>query len=38
MRDPFILRAQDHYGPLYLWEGHEVLELNSDQLCVKVSL
>jgi hypothetical protein len=38
MRDPFISRAEGHYGHVYLWEGHEVLELNSNQLCVKVSL
>ena len=38
MRDPFTSRAAGHYGHFYLWEGHEVIELNSEQLTVKVSL
>lgn len=38
MRDPFISRAQGHFGRVYQWEGHEVLELNSHQLCVKISV
>jgi hypothetical protein len=38
MRDPFAARATGHYGHLYTWEGHEIIELNSPELLVKVSL
>ena len=38
MRDPFSARPTGHYGHLYSWEGHEVVELNSPELLVKVSL
>lgn len=38
MRDPFSSRAIGHFGRLYVWEGHQILELNSAQLLVKVSI
>jgi hypothetical protein len=38
MRDPFISRSTGHFGRLYKWEGHEVIELNSQELIVKISL
>lgn len=37
-RDPFIRRAHGHYGRLALWEGHEIVELNSPDVHLKVSL
>lgn len=38
MRDPFISRPAGHYGRHYQWEGHEIIELNSAELTVKISL
>ena len=37
-RDPFIRRASGHFGRLGLWEGHEIVEMSSPQLHLKVSL
>lgn len=37
MRDPFISRAEGHHGRFYRWEGHDIIELNSLELVVKVS-
>lgn len=37
MRDPFSSRATGHFGRVYTWEGHEIIELNSAQLSVKIS-
>ena len=38
MRDPFISRPTGHYGRFYQWEGHELLELNSAHLTIKISI
>lgn len=38
MHDPFLSRSSGHYGRRYLWEGHEIIELNSAELTVKISL
>lgn len=38
MRDPFITRATGHFGRLINWEGHDVIELNSKELQVRISL
>ena len=37
-RDPFVRRVSGHFGRLSRWEGHEIIELNSPALHVKVSL
>jgi hypothetical protein len=37
-RDPFTRRASGHYGRLALWEGHEIVEMTSPQIHLKVSL
>lgn|GEM_PF-2530583 len=37
-RDPFIRRASGHYGRLTLWEGHEIVEMTSPEIHLKVSL
>ncbi|MDP1720854.1 MAG: DUF4432 family protein [Candidatus Nanopelagicaceae bacterium] len=37
-RDPFTRRATGHYGRLALWEGHEILEMTSPDIHLKVSL
>ena len=37
-RDPFIRRASGHYGRLALWEGHEIVEISSPEIHLKVSL
>lgn len=37
-RDPFTRRATGHYGRLALWEGHEIVEMNSPEIHLKVSL
>ncbi len=37
-RDPFIRRASGHFGRLYLWEGHEIIELSSPLALIKISL
>lgn len=37
-RDPFTRRAHGHYGRLALWEGHEIVEMTSPEIHVKVSL
>jgi galactose mutarotase-like enzyme len=37
-RDPFVRRTRGHYGRLYLWEGHEIVELSSPLLLLKISL
>ena len=38
MRDPFTLRYSGHYGRIVHWENHEILELHSAQLLVRLSL
>ena len=37
-RDPFTRRATGHYGRLVLWEGHEIVEMTSPEIHLKVSL
>ena len=37
-KDPFIRRAFGHYGRLALWEGHEIIEMTSPEIHLKVSL
>ena len=37
-KDPFTRRASGHYGRLALWEGHEIVEMTSPQIHLKVSL
>lgn len=37
-RDPFIRRAFGHFGRLVLWEGHEIVEMSSPDIHLKVSL
>lgn len=37
-KDPFQARADGHFGRLYSWENHEVIELNSAELMLKISL
>ena len=37
-RDPFTRRASGHYGRLALWEGHEIVEMTSPEIHLKVSL
>jgi galactose mutarotase-like enzyme len=37
-RDPFIRRSGGHFGRLSLWEGHEVIELSSPDISLKISL
>lgn len=37
-RDPFIRRATGHFGRVALWEGHEIVEMSSPQVHLKVSL
>lgn len=37
-RDPFIRRSSGHYGRLALWEGHEIVEMTSPEIHLKVSL
>ncbi len=37
-RDPFIRRQSGHYGRLSLWEGHEIVEMSSPDIHLKVSL
>lgn len=38
MRDPFSSRPDGHYGRVYNWENHRIMELNSTELSVQVSL
>jgi hypothetical protein len=37
-KDPFTRRAFGHYGRLALWEGHEIIEMTSPEIHLKVSL
>jgi hypothetical protein len=37
-RDPFTRRISGHYGRLSVWEGHEIIEMTSPQIHLKVSL
>ena len=37
-RDPFTRRVAGHYGRLGLWEGHEIVEMTSPEIHLKVSL
>ena len=37
-RDPFTRRAFGHYGRLAIWEGHEIIEMTSPEIHLKVSL
>ena len=37
-RDPFTRRATGHFGRVAMWEGHEIVEMSSPQLHLKVSL
>jgi hypothetical protein len=37
-RDPFVRRAYGHYGRLAIWEGHEIVEMTSPEIHLKVSL
>lgn len=37
-RDPFARRAFGHYGRLAIWEGHEIIEMTSPEIHLKVSL
>lgn len=38
IRDPFVGRSSGHRGRLLQWEGHELVELESAQLGITVSL
>jgi hypothetical protein len=37
-RDPFTRRATGHYGRVALWEGHEIVEMSSPEVHLKISL
>ncbi|MBC7464232.1 MAG: DUF4432 family protein [Actinobacteria bacterium] len=37
-RDPFIRRAVGHFGRVALWEGHEIVEMSSPHIHLKISL
>ncbi len=37
-RDPFIRRNSGHSGSVYFWEGHEILEMSSPKINLKISL
>lgn len=38
MRDPFKARASGSFGRLVRWEGHDIVELSSKELFLRVSL